>query len=151
MSEEKVRKLNGIADRASIVGWVIALIPGRAVVGRPLDSLPGPSGECRHLSPVFDFTGALVPQQDQRTGQIVGLAQQIGVQPMFGLTGISGLDLPPGTPCIAIDLLHDRERSVIGAQVAKAQAVVEQLRAAQSGITLAPAGMKLPPMPGVSR
>jgi hypothetical protein len=136
------KALNGAADRASITGWIIALLPGRTVIGSPRGT--GGVSAPTILSPVFDFQGGIVAQHDPRGNQ-VGVGVQLLVMPLLGLT-IDSMELPKGTPCIAVDLLHERERSAIGAQVTQAKALLTGLRAALSGIVVPPPDLKLPPL-----
>ena len=146
MSEEQIRKLNGAAARAGIEGWVIALLPSHTVIGRPMASLVSSTAPTTHLSPALEFVGAIVPAPNGR-----GLSQQFNVGPLCGLISIDGIDLPPGTPCIALDLLHELERTSLGRLVEARLEMIRVLRAELNGITLVPAGAKLPPLPGERR
>ena len=149
MSEEKIRKLNGLAARAGIEGWVIALLPGRCVIGKPIDAFVSATVEPRHLSPALDYNGALGVQPDPRGRP--SIVQQLQVGPLLGLISLEGIDLPPNTPCVAVDLLHERERTTLAQLVEVRLEMLRQLRASLRGITLATPGMTLPPLPGESR
>lgn len=143
MNEEKLGRLNGIANRSAIAGWVVALLPGRAVIGCPIRALPE-RGHIASLSPVFGFDGGLV--QVPGPGGRTGVACSVQVTPLLGLVSLDSIDIPPGTPLVALDLLHERELAGVAAQVAQCREMLVHMRAGLSGIQLATAGVKLPPM-----
>ena len=144
MNEEKLNRLNGIANRSAIEGWVVALLPSRAVIGAPIHALTPADGRVTSLSPVFGFDGGLV--QGPGPGGRTGVACSVQVTPLLGLVSLDSIDIPPGTPLVALDLLHEREHAGIAAQVAQCREMLGHMRAGLSGIQLAPAGVKLPPM-----
>jgi hypothetical protein len=137
-----------------IRGWVIALTPSGAVIGMPVlepaGFIPGPAQIAR-LEPVFSFAGSVVPQHDRRTGQVMGAAPEVQVLPLFGLVSIDRLTLPPHTPIVEIDGLHEKERTMLAHAVERAADMQRHFRAEMSGITIVPAGARLPPLPGETR
>jgi hypothetical protein len=119
--------------QGKLTGWIIAIVGGRAFIGRQ-------RGE--ELSPVYDLQSGI---QFGPQGQV---ARPCMAVPVLGLGSIRKLPMPPGTiviPCV--DLSREDQRALLGA-IAMGEEIQSKMTAVDTGIIVAPAGTKLPPMKG---
>lgn len=119
-------------------GWVIAIASGTTLIGQPV------KGDVRYvgrevLSPVYELKCSLV-QGREGTG-IVHAAF-----PVCLLGSVRAVDVPAGAIVIPVDELSKTERRSLAAGVQNAEGMVAAMRAAESGVVLAGADTKLPPV-----
>jgi hypothetical protein len=121
--------------------WVIALVAGRTFVGKLIADVNGDV-----LSPVYEFQSGLIQNQNGE----VGLA--MAALPVLGLTSLKKLAVVSGAGATIIPLasLDKDEQSSVMRAVDKGEKITQSLRAAKSGVLVAGAGTKLPPMPGAA-
>lgn len=117
-------------NEGPLAGWVIAQSNGLTLIGCPD---PG-----RYLSPVFHMQPNLVQ------GQGGGAAPIHPCFPVF-LLAIDHLELPPGALIVPVETLSKPERAQLARFVEQADQMLQQMKAAASGIALAKQIPKLPP------
>lgn len=94
------------------------------------------------LTQVFEFNSGFIQNQ-----QGIGLAMT--ALPVLGLISVKSLPLPAGAIVIPLTELSRSEREAVMSAVKKGEALTAMIRTAQSGIVVAGAGTKLPPLPGM--
>ncbi len=131
--------MNGIVvDREPLPGWAIVQTQGLTLLGRLGEGPNGPD-----LSPVYELNPLMQPGE----GGNIMIAHM--ARPVFVLGSVRRLPIPPGALVIRTEELSTGERRSLHAAAEMAAKLVDGLRAAASGIAVAPAGTKLPPMRGV--
>jgi hypothetical protein len=118
-------------------GWTMHQVEGKTYIGKPQEGWL--TVEDPRLSPVYEFQFMAMPTPQ-------GMAVQPTLRHPWGCVSIASLTLPRAGIWVALSALADDERKVFGQLVAQYEEGMRQARAAAAGITLAPAGMKLPPM-----
>ena len=139
---------NGVAIHEA-GDWVIAFDNGQVLIGRlapPTMRLtlsgrqePATDGPTQ-LSPVFAFG-----VQPQQVGPNEVRLHYVG-QPLLMLPSFDSLTLGKGATIKPVNELSPEDQAKIRAAIALGEQQLLQLRAASTGIQLAPAGAKLPPM-----
>jgi hypothetical protein len=122
---------NGVA-LDGLDGWVIAVVHGITVVGRHVAGSDA-------LEPVYSFVSAMMPNPQ-------GMQIARHVQPLLSYPSLHRIDLPPGAPVWPVALLSRGERSQLAGLVHACEQLCTAMAAAEAGVVLAPAGVKLPPM-----
>lgn len=117
-----------------LAGWAIAAVMGRTLIGKLHD-------EENKLSPVLELDAGLVLQQQ-------GAIKVCFAKPLLGMV-IEELYLPHGVHILRVERLKSFDRDALAKAVAQGMDILEKLRAANTGIMLAPSGVKLPPPPSV--
>jgi len=123
-------------------GWTMHQVEGKTYIGKPSvppASNPEPQKHPVHLSPVYELQ--FIPIQ---TPQGVGMQPALGNP--FGCPSVRSLTLPRPGVWVSIGSLAVAEQRSLAQLVEHSVAAEQQARAAASGLTLAPAGTKLPPM-----
>ncbi len=145
--------MNGSAPSHPLAGWVIAILGSMVVIGKPsreLRSTPvvgangAQLGTASHDEPCLTPVYVLQRQLMQTQGG-AGIATM--AFPLLMLASVRRLFIG-NAPTIAVDDLSAGERKDMLTAVQAAEKMIQGLRAAESGIMLAGADTKLPPMPG---
>ena len=134
-------------DRGLLDGWVIAQCHGLTLVGKvgpkPVRVSDGVVGVTRGtsdsardardgatLSPVYDLKTQLVPGQQGGAG-IARMAFPLWLLP------IMRIDLPDGCLCVSCESLSRTDQLDLKRAIDQAEEMLQQIRAASSGITTA--------------
>ena len=130
--------LNGRDHGPNLAGWCIFQAAGGPYLGThsPLSGAP-----VAHYS-------LQVQMQSRPDGQLVVL---YSAWPILMLSSIRDVGLPGDVITIPLDSLDAEDRGRIVAAVAQCDQMIANMSAAKAGITLAPAGVKLPPAPRGAR
>ena len=128
-------------------GWILAQVEGKAYLGKPQEGWMAAEqanpfagiGAPPSLSPVYEFQFLAMPTPQ-------GMAMQPTLRSPWGCMSLRSVTLPRPGVWVPLSALSDDERRVFEQLVAQTEEGMRQARAAASGIALAPAGMKLPPM-----
>jgi len=123
--------MNGAAQSRPLDGWVIVL-GGRTLIGL-LDA------RGVFVEPVYELQAQIVQQ-----GQQMGIAHQ--VLPVMLLASVRRIKLPIERTVIECETLSVPERRSIWAAVQRCEEMIGQMRAADAGLTVVPAGARLPPL-----
>jgi hypothetical protein len=129
---------------SSLDGWTMHQVEGKTYIGKPQKVSTSPE-PCAFpdgpfdLSPVYELQ--FIPIQ---TPQGVGMQPALGSP--FGCPSVRSLTLPRPGVWVSIGSLAVAEQRSLAQLVGHSVAAEQQARAAASGLTLAPAGTKLPPM-----
>ena len=119
-------------DRGPMAGWAVVQTQGVTLLGRV-------AGD--KLSPVYELRASL--QQVQQGIAVVHLAT-----PPWLLLSIKSLPIPAGAIVTACEELDQDDRRTLHEAASRAGEMVKQGMAQRSGIMLAPANTKLPPVWG---
>ena len=123
--------LNGGRDKGALDGWIVVVAHGLTLIGKPQDG--------RRLGPVYE-----IKPQLQQSPQ--GLAFAHLVLPFLLLADVRSVAIPEGAILVECsDLGHEMQKTLSRA-ILGADEMVRAMRAQASGIALAPAGTKLPPI-----
>ena len=135
-------------------GWTMHQVEGKTYIGKPQEGWQAERQKAAetqvayivelhqlpvHLSPVYELQ--FIPIQ---TPQGVGMQPALGNP--FGCPSVRSLTLPRPGVWVSIGSLAVAEQRSLAQLVEHSVAAEQQARAAASGLTLAPAGTKLPPM-----
>ena len=128
--------LNG-ADTGPLAGWSIVCVQGYTLIGK-VSSLDW-------LDPAFALTCVMqMVQPDPRQApQLMTMRQ---VTPFLTFPSIRSIEIPLGAIIVPIETLSRKERVELARSVDSCEQLIMAMRAQESGITVAPAGAKLPPM-----
>lgn len=133
--------LNG-ADTGPLAGWSIVCVQGHTLIGKfDIGRFDG----IQHLDPAFALTCVMqMVQPDPRQApQLMTMRQ---VTPFLTFPSIRTIDVPLDAIVIPIETLSRKERVELARSVDSCEQLIMAMRAQESGITVAPAGAKLPPM-----
>lgn len=128
--------LNG-ADSAPLAGWAIVIAHGQTMIGK--------CAGVRSLSPVFALTCVMqmVQPDPRRPPQLMTVRQ---VTPLLTFPTVREIDVPSGAIVVPIEQLSRQERVELARSVDSCEQLILAMRAQESGISIAPAGTKLPAM-----
>jgi hypothetical protein len=114
-------------------GWVLAWVGNMILIGAK-DGMLGVAGRLR---PVYEIKPVM-----RQTRQDAAILH--AVFPIALLSSLDSIDLPANCLVVQVDSLSHTERRSLAAGVEHAEAMVREMRAAEAGVILAPAGAKLP-------
>jgi hypothetical protein len=124
--------ING-ADNAPLTGWVIALVHGRTLIGRPKD---------RDLDPVYELQ-ALMQFVQPRPDQPPQLMTMRQVLPLLTYASLRRISLPADAVLIQVASLSKQERRELAKSVEACEQMIGAMRAQESGIVLPPPGSRV--------
>lgn len=127
---------NGAGGKLS--GWVIAICGGRAFIGCHVERHVGGA-----LFPVFDLQAGVALQQGPQ-GPV--LSRPCMAAPVLGLASVLQIVYPKDAIIIPLEELSAADRAALSQAVDMGTQIQQQMRAAESGVLIAPAGTKLPPL-----
>jgi len=122
-------------------GYVITNIGGGWMIGRlKMEEKDLPHGKAirRYLDPVYEVQVQYI--QDPRGN--VGM--QCVAMPILGSPNFRSIDLPPTAVFLKCEDMSQKEKERWSQAIQVAEDFVKQLKTAEAGIVLAPAGAKLP-------
>ena len=112
-------------DDGPLSGWVICQAHGVTLIGRGVGAALAPVYELRPIMGQQGFGHMALP---------------------VWLLGIREFAIPPGAIVERIESFSRPQREHLAVAVERAEQLQAQMSAAESGIVIAPAGTKLPPM-----
>lgn len=123
-------------------GWVIAIVGGRAFVGRSISGI-----DPEVLSPCYELQAGIM-LQPQPGSRALGMQRQCIAQPPLGFQGLCRLEIPDGAIIWNVDSLSPSEVRDLQEAVGLAENMVQTLRATAAGIVTAQAFPGGPGGPG---
>ena len=125
------------ADTGPLAGWSIVCVQGHTLIGKFSD--------LSRLEPAFALTCVMqMVQPDPRQApQLMTMRQ---VTPFLTFPSIRSIDIPFGAIIVPIETLSRKERVELARSVDSCEQLILAMRAQESGISIAPAGTKLPAM-----
>jgi hypothetical protein len=135
--------LNG-ADTGPLAGWSIVCVQGHTLIGKHAFYDINQRTIAR-IDPGFALTCVMqMVQPDPRQApQLMTMRQ---VMPFLTFPSIREINVPLDAIVIPIETLSRKERVELARSVDSCEQLIMAMRAQESGITVAPAGAKLPPM-----
>lgn len=119
-------------------GWLIGRLQQEEKVAGEDRGLGGPKLIRRFLKPAYEASVEYLAGPDGSFGV------QPTVMPLLGSPNLRSIDLPPTAVFLRCEDMSAKERERWSASMQQADAVIQALRAAESGIVMAGAGTKLP-------
>jgi hypothetical protein len=117
-------------DNGPLAGWVIAQTNGLTLVGKDVNDARTDADMAMKLSPVLNMQPNLVQ------GQGGGVAPIHPCFPVF-LLDVREIEVPEGSVIVSCESLSKAQRAQLWKFVEQGLAILEQMRLASSGLTVA--------------